>query len=373
MNDPRVGLAAGTKNTAGVAAKNMRLCLVHRRKPPAFDSARGLTYHQLRPRLPRQLRLSGQFQRLQHLGRSNPAAAGADEHHGLSRLTRATRRSYGNLLFISAESGRSRTDCGMQGVQDGQRPRARRSHLRCERSAQSETDQEHSDVPRLAHPHDRAAPDRQEHGVHLRRRSSACAIHRGSRLLGRHRRGKSEHRAVPHRHHSRAAAAIRTGRGGIGYARIFEDLPRSPGRGGVPRIPPQPRQGAAVVAAAVRPGCHDLTSYPAINIVAGSCGSFGILLDVKNPEKPVRLDAKSDLNFSLWHTAVFSNNGKRVVFTDEWGGGTAPALPHHGSAPSRRQHDPEHRSERQDDAARLLQDAGGADRDRRTAYRTTAD
>ena len=107
----------------------------------------------------------------------------------------------------------------------------------------------------------------------------------------------------------------------VGYTRVFEGLPRAPGRAGVaitegaetnPRFAQGPR------------GCHDLTSYPAFNLIAGSCGSFGILLDAKNPEKPVRLDAKSDLNFSLWHTAVFSNDAKTVVFTDEWGGGTQP-------------------------------------------------
>jgi hypothetical protein len=49
-----------------------------------------------------------------------------------------------------------------------------------------------------------------------------------------------------------------------------------------------------------------------------------LLVDISNPEKPVRLDAKADTNFSLWHTAVFSNDGSKVVFTDEWGGGTSP-------------------------------------------------
>ena len=38
----------------------------------------------------------------------------------------------------------------------------------------------------------------------------------------------------------------------------------------------------------------------------------------------MRLDARADTNFSLWHTAVFSNDGTKVVFTDEWGGGTSP-------------------------------------------------
>ena len=61
-----------------------------------------------------------------------------------------------------------------------------------------------------------------------------------------------------------------------------------------------------------------------MHLLAGACGSYGLLVDVSNPEKPVRLDAAADTNFSLWHTAVFSNDGSKVVFTDEWGGGTAP-------------------------------------------------
>ena len=61
-----------------------------------------------------------------------------------------------------------------------------------------------------------------------------------------------------------------------------------------------------------------------MHLLAGACASYGLLVDISNPEKPVRLDAKADTNFSLWHTAVFSNDGKKVVFTDEWGGGTSP-------------------------------------------------
>ncbi len=105
----------------------------------------------------------------------------------------------------------------------------------------------------------------------------------------------------------------------VGYARIFEGLPRPPGRAGVEF------GDTATGWRALGPrGCHDLTAYPALNLVAGACGSFGIMLDASDPENPVVLDAKSDVNFSLWHTAVFSNDGSSVVFTDEWGGGTAP-------------------------------------------------
>ena len=61
-----------------------------------------------------------------------------------------------------------------------------------------------------------------------------------------------------------------------------------------------------------------------MHLLAGACGSYGLLVDIADPLKPVRLSAVSDTNFSLWHTAVFSNDGKSVVFTDEWGGGTGP-------------------------------------------------
>jgi hypothetical protein len=61
-----------------------------------------------------------------------------------------------------------------------------------------------------------------------------------------------------------------------------------------------------------------------MSLLAGACASYGLLVDISNPLKPKRLDAVADTNFSLWHTAVFSNDGKKVVFTDEWGGGTGP-------------------------------------------------
>lgn len=70
--------------------------------------------------------------------------------------------------------------------------------------------------------------------------------------------------------------------------------------------------------------CHDLTMFPAIGLAAGACAGNGILLDIHDPEHPVRLDAVSDKNYSYWHSATFSNDGTKVVFTDEWGGGLQP-------------------------------------------------
>jgi hypothetical protein len=69
--------------------------------------------------------------------------------------------------------------------------------------------------------------------------------------------------------------------------------------------------------------CHDITAYPALGLAAGACQGNGVLLDITDPVNPVRLDAVSDPNFSYWHSATLSNDGKKVMFTDEWGGGTS--------------------------------------------------
>jgi hypothetical protein len=67
--------------------------------------------------------------------------------------------------------------------------------------------------------------------------------------------------------------------------------------------------------------CHDITVYAEIGLAAGACSGNGILLDISDPVNPKRLDAVNDPNYAYWHSASFSNDGKKVVFTDEWGGG----------------------------------------------------
>ncbi|HEY6349161.1 MAG TPA: hypothetical protein VI636_07110 [Candidatus Angelobacter sp.] len=70
--------------------------------------------------------------------------------------------------------------------------------------------------------------------------------------------------------------------------------------------------------------CHDITVYSAIGLAAGACSGNGILLDIRDPVHPKRVDAVNDPNYSYWHSASFSNDGDKVVFTDEWGGGLGP-------------------------------------------------
>jgi len=76
-----------------------------------------------------------------------------------------------------------------------------------------------------------------------------------------------------------------------------------------------------------RPGpdqCHDITVYPAIGLAGGACAGYGLLLDIHDVAHPRRIGAVSDSNFSYWHSATFNNDGTKLLFSDEWGGGGQP-------------------------------------------------
>ena len=70
--------------------------------------------------------------------------------------------------------------------------------------------------------------------------------------------------------------------------------------------------------------CHDITAYPEVGLAAGACSGNGILLDISDPVNPTRVAEVIDPGFAYWHSATFSNDGRKVVFTDEWGGGSRP-------------------------------------------------
>jgi hypothetical protein len=101
------------------------------------------------------------------------------------------------------------------------------------------------------------------------------------------------------------SAGLRAGLPGI-IAKIVGEEPTGPG----PH--PGPTQ------------CHDITVYPAIGLAGGACEGYGLLLDIHDPAHPVRLAAAADSNFSYWHSATFNNDGTKMLFSDEWGGGMQP-------------------------------------------------
>ena len=70
--------------------------------------------------------------------------------------------------------------------------------------------------------------------------------------------------------------------------------------------------------------CHDITVFPTRKLAAGACSGNGIIFDIADPRKPKRIDVVSDPGFAYWHSATFNNDGTKVLFTDEWGGGGRP-------------------------------------------------
>src|SRR5262245_50091040 len=70
--------------------------------------------------------------------------------------------------------------------------------------------------------------------------------------------------------------------------------------------------------------CHDITVYSDIGLAGGACAGLGLLLDISDPAKPVRIDEVADANMSFWHSATFNNDGTKLLFSDEWGGGGQP-------------------------------------------------
>jgi hypothetical protein len=106
----------------------------------------------------------------------------------------------------------------------------------------------------------------------------------------------------------------------VSRPRIFSD----PATGAIAGLAKRGDHGPGTQTTSETNQCHDITVFPAIGLAAGACSGNGILLDISDPVNPVRLDAVADKNFAYWHSATFNNDGSKVIFTDEWGGGTRP-------------------------------------------------
>jgi hypothetical protein len=106
----------------------------------------------------------------------------------------------------------------------------------------------------------------------------------------------------------------------VNKARLFTDDATGSSAG----LWPGGSHGAGLQSTSATDACHDITAYPEIGLAAGACEGNGILIDISDPVNPVRIDAVTDPRFAYWHSATFNNDGTKVVFTDEWGGGSSP-------------------------------------------------
>lgn len=309
--DPRDGLKVGLTN-AGVAIQGMRL-LGTAPKPAPFDSVRGLTFVNSDLAFRGNLVYQGNF-----AGFSIWDVSNAAKPKMVSVVPCITSQGdptiVGNLLFVSAEGGGNRNDCAKGGVKDPAdhmagvrifdvsnpgKPRLVKNVQTCKGS------HTHTLVP---HPTDKGVVYLYVSGSQGPRTAMAGCVAGTDPADEANSMYRLDVIKVPLAHPEQAEVV--TG------ARIFTGLAAAARRGG--------GAGGRGGAASGPRNCHDVSAYPVMGLLAGACGSYGLLVDIADPEKPVRLDAVADTNFSLWHTAVFSNDGKKLLFTDEWGGGTQP-------------------------------------------------
>ncbi|HEY4304497.1 MAG TPA: hypothetical protein VGM82_08530 [Gemmatimonadaceae bacterium] len=336
--DPRNNLKPG-RFDAGVAASNMRL-VSFSPKPAQFDTVRGLTFINSDVAFGNgHYAYQGNFAGFTIWDVSNPAkpvVASVVE----CITSQGDPSILGNLLFISAEGAGNRNDCGKGGVQD---PKDHMAGIRI-------FDVSNPKAPKLiknvqtckgSHTHTVVPSPTNPKIVYLYV-SGQQAARPETELAGcnngtdpsdpKNSLFQLDIVKVPLDHPEQATV--------IPGARIFNGLDASPdcktfcapvdpnraargargGRAGAP--------GGAPNVATMPTGprnCHDVTAYPAMHLLAAACSSHSIMVDISNPEHPVRLSALTDTNnFQGRHTAGFSNDGKKIIMTDEWGGGTGP-------------------------------------------------
>ncbi len=73
-------------------------------------------------------------------------------------------------------------------------------------------------------------------------------------------------------------------------------------------------------------GCHDITVFMELEKAASACMGEGQIWDISDLEHPRTVGRVFNPNVEFFHSATFSYDGRRVIFGDEAGGGTGPAL-----------------------------------------------
>ena len=238
---------------------------------------------------------------------------------------------YANLMFVSAEATSGRTDCGLQGVADTvSHDRARGIRI--------------FDISDLAHPKpvkvvqtcrgshtNTLVTDPNDPANVYIYVSGSSTVRSASELPGctggtvtedpNTALFRLEVIRVPVAHPEQAAI--------VSSPRVFQDLAAADRHGESHddsvafaallarlHITLPPKSGPTQ--------CHDITAYPAIGLAGGACGGYGILLDIRDVAHPKRISAVADTNMAAWHSVTFNNDGSKIIFSDEWGGGVQP-------------------------------------------------
>jgi hypothetical protein len=351
-NDPRVGLKAGLTD-AGVAAKNIEL-VSSMGKPPAFQPNDGGAAPAGASTVPP--------------AGGAPAANGAAAARGASIASSldfansdlAFRRAdlflgnfngfniydietpkkprvlasivcpggqgdmsvYGNLLFMSVEQTRGRVDCGTQGVSDAVSAERFRG-VRIFDITDIDKPKQVAAVQtcRGSHTHTLVVDPKDKANIYVYG-SGTSSVRAADELAGCSGEApdKDANTALFSIDVIQVPLASPDKAKVVNRPRIFADEKT----GAISGLHERGNFGPGTQTSSQTNQCHDITVMAAAGLAAGACSGNGILLDISDPVHPVRLDAVTDKNFAYWHSATFNNDGTKVVFTDEWGGGTAP-------------------------------------------------
>jgi hypothetical protein len=228
---------------------------------------------------------------------------------------------HGNLLVMSVEQTRGRLDCGLEGVQD----RVSRERFRGVRIFDITDLKKPKQVAavqtcRGSHTHTLVSMPGDKENLYIYG-SGTGPVRSADELTDCSGKGAEDPNTslfsidvikVPLATPGKAAIVNRP--------RIFAD-PKTGALGGLWQ---GGNHGPNTQSSRMTNQCHDITVYPEKGLAAGACSGNGILMDISDPVHPVRLDAVTDPNFAYWHSATFNNDGTKVIYTDEWGGGTRP-------------------------------------------------
>ena len=379
QNDPRVGLKAGLDN-AGEAQWNLKV--LSKTQPP--ERFKGSTNSDLA--FTGNYAIQGNYNGFQIWDISNPSKPTLKTAY-YCPASQSDVSVYKNLLFVSGEGFGGRVDCGGQGVPDSvSKDRLRGIRIFDITDIANPKYIANVQTCRGSHTHTVVEDPRDRDNVYIYVSGSA-PVRSESELPGCVNAGQSPSSALFRIEIIQVPLANPTAAKIINTARIFENLTEPKTHGAAPDdiaeinaakargefiadvggqqfvLPPQftkplldsivkhrggtgaptgadsaalragipamiaKMMGSDPNATGPKPGptqCHDITVYPAVGLAGGACEGYGLLLDIRDVKNPVRIAAASDSNFSYWHSATFNNDGTKVLFSDEWGGGGSP-------------------------------------------------
>lgn len=319
--DPRVGLKAGWMD-AGYASSNLKM-VAHVARPEGFynpENPGDFGYMNSDLAFSGNHLFVGNFSGIQIYDISEPSnptlrvALNCPGGQGDVSV-------HGDLLFMSVEETRGRLDCGPQGVSQPSSDERFRG-LRIFDISDVERPQQVAAIQtcRGSHTHTivPSASDPENLYVYI---SGTSSVRPGTELEGCSGLPPEEdpNTALFRIEVVQVPLAAPQNARVVNMPRIFSD-----DEGNIAGLWRGGAHGEGTQRTAVTDQCHDITVYPELGLAAGACSGNGILLDISDPANPTRIDQVVDPNFAYWHSATFSNDGRRVIFTDEWGGGMGP-------------------------------------------------